>query len=259
MKTSINIKKFWIADISSDGDVGTDWHEIQIGQREATVQFQGSDADKEDYKNVLGSVLESSFVKGAKTMNFALADLEPSEVALLAGGTVTTDSESIEYAAPENENTGVEKSVKFLSDKNVLFILPRVSFDAYPVINDDDLHYYQNNGSLLLPEKAGVSIYYMHKLLTPSANDITSFDILVGGSSVLTGAATINATAHTVTAEVVNGTGLTSLAPTIGVSLGASIDPESGESGNFTSAVNYTVEAADGTTQVWAVTVTEAA
>lgn len=60
MKTSIKIKKFWYADVASDGGCGVNWNEIQIGQREASVQFNGSDADVANYKNVLGAILASS-------------------------------------------------------------------------------------------------------------------------------------------------------------------------------------------------------
>lgn len=259
MKTSIKIKKFWYADVASDGGVGSNWKEVQIGQREATVQFNGSDADTTNYKNVLGAILESSTLKGDKTMNFQLADLTPDVIADFTGGIVTEDSDSIRYDAPENENVGIEKSIKFLTDNNILFEMARVSFDGYPIVNDDDLHYYQMNSVVLLPSKTGVTSYAYDVLKLPDANDITSFDILVSGVTVLTGAATITAGTHTVVAEVVNGTGLTDLAPTFGVSLGASLDPASGVSQDFTSAVTYSVESANGTSQDWTVTVTEAA
>ena len=253
MKTSIKIKKFWYSPVADDGGLGTDWKEIQIGQREATVQFNGSDADTTTYKNVLGSTLESSIVKGDKTMNFQLADLTPDVIAIFTGGTVTTSADSDRYEAPENENQGIELSVKFLTDKNVLFEIPRASFDGYPVVNDDDLHYYQMNSTVLTPEKSGVPIYAYDVLKIVDANDIVSFSF-----DEETGAATIDSGAHTVAIEVENGTDLTALAPTIEVSLGASVSPESGDVVDFSSAVDFEVEAADGTKQVWTVTVTEA-
>lgn len=259
IETSIKIKKFWYAAVASDGGVGSDWNEIQIGQREATVQFNGSDADVTNYKNVLGSILESATLKGDKTMNFQLADLSPAVIADFTGGTVTDDATSTKYEAPENENIGIEKSIRFLTDNNILFEMPRVSFDGYPTMNDDDLHYYQMNGTVLLPTKANTPSYSYDILKLADENDIESFDILVSGVTVLTGAATITAGTHTVVAEVANGTGLTTLAPTIGVSLGASLDPASGDSRDFTSALTYSVESANGTSQTWTVTITEAA
>lgn len=74
-----------------------------------------------------------------------------------------------------------------------------------------------------------------------------------------TGPATINSGAATVSIEVANGTALTNLSPTITVSANASINPASGVSQDFTSAVNYTVTAQDASTKTWTVTVTEAA
>jgi len=254
MKTSIKIKKFWWADVAADGGVGTNWNEIQIGQREASVQFNGSDADTSNYKNVLGSILESATTKGDKTLNFQFADLTPAVIAEFCGGTVTTDSNSVKYEAPENENQAVEKSLRFLTEKNVLYTIPRASLDAYPIVNDDDLHYYQVNSIVLKPTKTGVASYSYDVLLLPDANDILTFVL-----DSETGAATITAGTHTVAIEVVNGTVVTALQPVIGVSLGASITPISGAAQDFTSPVVYAVESANGDSQNWTVTVTVAA
>lgn len=252
-KTSIKIKKFWYSDLAPDGGLGTAWKEIQQGQREATVQFNGSDADTTNYKNVLGGTLQSQTVKGDKTMNFQFADLSASVIADFTGGTVTTDAVSTRYEAPENENNSIEKSIRFLTDTNVLFEIPRASFDGYPIVNDDDLHYYQMNSVVLTPEKSGVRSYAYDELLQPDENDILSFVL-----AEQTGAATIDSVLHTVAIEVANGTSVTALEPTIGVSLGASIDPNSGEAQDFTSPVVYTVESANAGSQTWTVTVTVA-
>ena len=88
-----------------------------------------------------------------------------------------------------------------------------------------------------------------------TATDITGFTLSEQAS-----AATIDSGAHTVAIEVVNGTSLTSLTPTITLSSGATVNPASGVAQDFSSSVNYTVTAQDGTTnQIWSVTVTEAA
>ncbi len=69
----------------------------------------------------------------------------------------------------------------------------------------------------------------------------------------------INSTNGTVSIEVLYGTNVTALTPTITVSAGANIVPASGVAQNFTSPVTYTVTAQDGTTtKVWTVTVTVA-
>ncbi len=253
LKTSIKIKKFWWAPVAADGGAGNAWNEIQIGQREATVQFNGSDADTTNYKNVLGQVLESAITKGDKTLNYQLADLTPDVVAVFTGGTVTDDAEATTMGAPENENQSIELSLRFLTDKNVMVTVPRCSIDAYPIFNDDDLHYYQVNTVALTPAKSGVSIYAMAVLKTPSANDITAFSF-----AEETGAATIDTGLKTVAIEVANGTSLVGLIPTIAVSLGASLDPASGAAQDYTLPFEYEVEAADGTKVTYTVTVTVA-
>ena len=251
LKTSIKIKKFWYADIASDGGIGNNWQEIQIGQREASVQFNGSDADVNNFKNILGSTLESSIVKGDKTMNFQNANLTPEVIGDFTGGVVTSDATAISYDAPENENQVIEKSIKFLTDKNVLFRMTRVSFDSFPIINDDDLHYYQMNSVLLLPEKVGEPSYGYDVLLQPDENDITVFSFVEEDAP-----AVITPASHTVTIDVVNGTDASDIIPTIEASKGASIDPASGITQDFTSPFIYSIESANGVSQDWTVTVT---
>lgn len=89
-----------------------------------------------------------------------------------------------------------------------------------------------------------------------SETDITSLSL-----PTETAPATIDAGAHTVSIEVLNGTDLSSLSPTIELSSGATVSPLSGISQDFSGgAVNYTVTAEDTTTtQIWTVTVIEVA
>jgi hypothetical protein len=61
----------------------------------------------------------------------------------------------------------------------------------------------------------------------------------------------INETNHTVALTVPYGTSITSLAPAITISTGATIFPASGTSQNFTNPVTYTVTAEDGVTSVF--------
>ncbi len=62
-----------------------------------------------------------------------------------------------------------------------------------------------------------------------------------------------------ISAEVPNGTDVTSLSPSIVVSEGATVNPASGSAQDFSSPVTYTVTAEDGTAQAYTVTVTIAA
>jgi hypothetical protein len=82
-------------------------------------------------------------------------------------------------------------------------------------------------------------------------------DILTFSLSQQTEQAVINTTNHTVNIRVVYGTDLTNLTPTITVSPGASINPASGVSRNFTSPVVYTVTSGS-SSQDWIITVTVA-
>lgn len=81
--------------------------------------------------------------------------------------------------------------------------------------------------------------------------DITGFTL-----AEQTGAASIDPLTHTIDIEVDYGTNLGFLAPIIQVSPGATIDPLSGVSRDFSSGTLYTVTAEDGTTtQEWTITV----
>ena len=82
-------------------------------------------------------------------------------------------------------------------------------------------------------------------------------DILAFVLSEQTGPAIINTSNHTVNIEVNSGTNVTALIPSITVSAGASVTPQSGISQNFTNPVIYLVIAENGTdSQYWTVTVT---
>ncbi len=85
-----------------------------------------------------------------------------------------------------------------------------------------------------------------------TAADITSFSI--EGSS---GDAVIDADNHTITVEMPYGTDVTALVPVFEVSAGATADPASGTTLDFTDPVAINVTAEDGSTLVkWTVTVT---
>lgn len=71
--------------------------------------------------------------------------------------------------------------------------------------------------------------------------------------------AVINSADATVAIEVAIGTNLSSLTPTITISEGAKIDPESGVTMDFSSPVQYTVTSESEIDKIWTVTVTEEA
>lgn len=250
LETSIAIKKCWIAPIAADGGCGTDWMEIQLGQREGTLKFNGASADTTRHKGVTGNTLARSLKAGEKTLTFQLADLTPDIIAMLTGGTSSVTADGNMYAAPLEENQDIAYSFRILSGNMVLFSLPHVALDSYPMADDDDLHYYTIEGTLITPEKRDVPIYEYLILKTPSANAITAFTI--GGYAAV---ATINAVAKTVAIALPAGTLKTALVPHVTTSPGASISPITGVSTDFTSPVVYKVTSANGTEATWTVTV----
>jgi len=252
MKTSIKFKKIWFAHPTAAGGVGTDWECMQSGVREGTAQLNGSSADVTNYPNVEGNYLESDKKTGETSMNMQLADLSPALIAEFTGGTVTTTSDYELFEAPANPNQVIELSIKILTEKGVEYILPRCSFDAYPMINDDDLHYYTLESVILKPEDNTTPVYSYYNLLDLTLTDMLTFDMV---EATLTG--TIVTAAHTSTIEVANATVVTALVPTITVSPGAYVSsPLSGVAADFTAPVVYTITAADGSTVDYTCTVT---
>lgn len=255
MKTSIKFKKFWMAPIPADGGIATDWYALSEGTREGTLVLQGSAATVNNYKNINGNNIESSKTKGDKTVAFQYANLEATPLSMLTGDEVTITSDYTLITPAENANQDIELAFMLLTEKNILIILPRVSVDAFENISDNDLHFYEVAGTVLVPEGSGIKHKYEYNLTPAGAakNDITAFTL-----AEQTGAATIDSGAKTVAITVAALTDPSALVPTITCSLGATTDPASGESTDFTSPVEYAVEAADGSVATWTVTVTVA-
>ena len=82
-----------------------------------------------------------------------------------------------------------------------------------------------------------------------SAKDIAGFTV-----SKQIGNSTIDITNHSVIFHMAYGTSVKKIAPTITISGGGTISPQSKASQNFTTPVIYKVKAQDGTTQTWTVT-----
>ena len=97
-------------------------------------------------------------------------------------------------------------------------------------------------------------------LVTITTAPNTETDIISYSFAEQTDDAIIDTGNHSVDITVVYNSDLTSLVPTIELSAGASVSPESNTPQDFTSPKNYTVTAEDGiSTQVWVVTVSKAA
>jgi len=107
--------------------------------------------------------------------------------------------------------------------------------------------------------KGGVSqdwVVTVTKVAPTTGKDILTFKF-EGLNPVVTGI--VFPAKDSVNLEVPAGTNLTALVPTITLSQNATVSPLSGAAQNFTSPVNYTVTAQDGSTKVWEVVVKLAA
>lgn len=94
-------------------------------------------------------------------------------------------------------------------------------------------------------------IYITESIDLNTENDILSFNVpnQVGSSE-------IDIQNHTINAVVINGSSLESISPTITISEGATINPASGESVDFSNGpVNYTVTAENGDAQDWLISI----
>ncbi|MDA0196625.1 MAG: cadherin domain-containing protein [Bacteroidetes bacterium] len=100
--------------------------------------------------------------------------------------------------------------------------------------------------------------FALEKSFTVSINNVieTETDILTFSIPGQVGSSTIDDVNHTIQFDMGLGADVSDLTPAIIVSSGASISPLSGVSQDFSSSVNYTVTAENGSTQGWDVTVT---
>ncbi|MBF0362866.1 MAG: SUMF1/EgtB/PvdO family nonheme iron enzyme [Oligoflexia bacterium] len=93
----------------------------------------------------------------------------------------------------------------------------------------------------------------------PTTSISNQAKILTFSISNQIGTSVINNDSHTVSLTMPAGTVLNSLTPTITVSDGAQVSPQSGVAQNFVGSVTYTVTAQDSSTQNWVVSVSRLA
>lgn len=255
MKTSVGFKKIWVSEKSATGGLGNQWKPLQVGTREGTGSFMQDAATVTPYKNVLGDSIEELIKAGDIKTALQLADIDPETIAFVSGGTFTDSADGRTYGPADSANVSRELSLAILTNKNIFITAPRVSFSTALTFKDDDLHFADMTGTALKPED-GVSRTFKYTAL--DATQAAAAKILGFALAAQAGAATINHTARTVAITVATGTPKTALAPLVDVSMGAQCTPLSGVATDFTSPEVYTVEAADGTTVSYTVTVTVA-
>lgn len=120
--------------------------------------------------------------------------------------------------------------------------------DNYGV--SDTINKYDMNGIAFSRTSPSIGAYEYSLMEQSSEKNVTAFTII--GQS---GSTTINTTNHTVSLNMLYGTDITDLTPTISISAGATILPTSGTSRDFTNPVVYTVTAEDESYQEWTVTI----
>lgn len=246
----VDYKKVLIAEVASDGGLGTAWEVIQGMVRQGTASLTGGDADTNVHKNVLGEAIKSSKTAGDYNINFQCADVSAINRAKLMGGSVESSAQGENWKAPKGTQI-IKRSIMIIGSDNTIDYAVNVSIDAFLARADDDLAYMQVNGLVELPEKTGIESRGSWDKVDANANAIITFEL-----PEETGAATIDEAAHTVTIEVAAETDVTELTPVIVASLGADVTPNSLEVQDFTTPIEYSVNSINDDIQVWTVSVT---
>ncbi|MCR9248773.1 MAG: BspA family leucine-rich repeat surface protein [bacterium] len=154
------------------------------------------------------------------------------------------------------EDHTVVAEVEFGTDVSSLAPTFTLSDEAVSNINSGDTIDFTNPVTLTVTAQSGSNQDWVITVTDApnTATDILSFEL-----DEQTEDAIINSEDHTVALEVGFGTDLTNLNPSFNLSFGATSDPESGVSIDFTEDVTISVTAEDEeTNQDWVVTVSEA-
>ncbi|MBK7212926.1 MAG: T9SS type A sorting domain-containing protein [Bacteroidales bacterium] len=192
---------------------------------------------------------------------------------------VLLSSLSVPSNVPASQSADIILTTSATPAAEELFYL-RYSADNWATSGITSFTMSGNSGTATIPgQTAGATVKYYAFSSTVSSitsnfdlytiRSSSSYSYMVNGLSTeaeilsfslpeQTGAAAINSLAATVNIQVSYGTSLTALTPTIGVSTAASINPASGVTRDFTSALTYTVTSEASTQKVWTVTVTVA-
>ena len=176
-------------------------------------------------------------------------------------GTDIIGFEATQQVAPaviDNTAHTVTMVVVTGTDRSALAPVYSLSTGAIAVPASGTVRDYSGEVTINVTAQDGVTTqaWKVNVSIQPLEESIT--DILAFTLAEQTRAATINNTGKTVAIEVVNGTSLTSLTPGITVSPGATSDPASESTGDYSSAVTIVVTGGDASTENWTVTVSVA-
>ncbi|MBT6686683.1 MAG: T9SS type A sorting domain-containing protein [Bacteroidetes bacterium] len=204
-------------------------------------------------------------VTGPLNYNFSVFKIEPRDANDIEMGVLSSASDILsfditEQIAPATIDTANHTvSLEVLNGTSLTSLSPIISVSPGASINPSSGVAQDFSNVVVYTVTAQDASTQDWNVTVTEAALSTETDILSFEMNEQAGAATIDMQNHTVEIEVVFGTALISLSPTIAVSAGATISPISGVAQDFSSIVVYTVTAQDGTTlQDWNVNVTVA-
>ncbi|MEO9965289.1 MAG: T9SS type A sorting domain-containing protein [Reichenbachiella sp.] len=147
-------------------------------------------------------------------------------------------------------------SIEVANGTDLTNLTPEITISAGASITPEGVEDFSSAVTYVITAEEPTSSEEWQVSVTAARSNAT--DILTFVLTEQTSEATIDATNHTVTIEVTNGTDVTNLVPAITLSTGATMTPEGAQ--DFSSEVIYTVMAEDGvTTEDWGVSVTQEA
>jgi len=126
---NLGVSAIELADIATDGDVGTVF--APLGQtQEGTTKLNFADATITELKIEESSVAADSYSEpGEKTVEFTVANPDLDTLVSVFGGTKTGTGSSAKFSAPSGSVT-IEKSLRITPNKGMIWTFPRVSITA---------------------------------------------------------------------------------------------------------------------------------
>ncbi|MFY0650453.1 MAG: DUF5018 domain-containing protein [Cyclobacteriaceae bacterium] len=212
--------------------------------------FQESGVSSNDFSNPLTYTIIAE--DGTTTQDWLVTVTAPNTEADITTFSLTEQTVAV---TPNSATYTIDIEVDYGTALTALTPTMTLSPNASIVPNSATTQDFSNPVTYTVTAEDGTTTQNWTVTVTIAPN--TETDIISFILAEQTAAVIPDPTAHTVDIELVYGTDLTSLTPTITLSPNASISPNSATAQDFTRPVTYTVTAEDGiSTQDWVVTVT---